>query len=107
MAIPSTYAEEFARALGAKFAASYDVLVEAGKLYDKIYLRKRNTPPMYRGNLHAFIERETGNLIKPGGRKPQKTREGVLAVRFNVADREGRQNAVTKADPYGGYLYLR
>jgi hypothetical protein len=56
---------------------------------------------------HAWVEIETGNVIKSASWKsPQKGKNG-LAVRYNLFDPESVQKLSEKVDPYGGYLYSR
>jgi hypothetical protein len=59
-------------------------------------------------HVHAFVDLTNGDVIKSGGWKaPQKSRDGVLAVRFNLVDDASREECFAKIDPHGGYLYDR
>ena len=65
------------------------------------------SPPATRsdGSAFAFVDRRTGDLIKPGGwAKPQRDKNG-LVVRFNLE--RSFELAVDAADPYGSFLYKR
>jgi hypothetical protein len=56
---------------------------------------------------HAWVEIETGNVIKSASWKsPQKGKNG-LAVRYNLFSEESREKLSERVDPYGGYLYSR
>lgn len=56
---------------------------------------------------HAWVEIETGNVIKSASWKsPQKGKNG-LAVRYNLFDSESVQKLSERIDPYGSYLYSR
>ena len=53
-------------------------------------------------SVHAFINKETGDVFKPAGyNKPAKH------VRYNLLDKSSRDNCYLRADWAGGYLYLR
>ena len=95
------YADAFVTALNTKFGTDlYEV--QPGRKYDRIVKHYR---PGDGGSAFAFVDRGTGDLIKPGGwAKPQRDKDG-LAVRFNL----GTQfpEAVDAADPYGSFLYKR
>lgn len=68
--------------------------VNPGKRYDKIVVVPRGSSQTF---VHAFIECETGYVLKPNGwSSPAK------GVRFTDATDAGNS-----ADPYGGYLYKR
>lgn len=54
---------------------------------------------------HAWVEIETGNVIKSASWKsPQKGKNG-LAVRYNLFSQESIEKMIEKIDPFGGYLY--
>jgi hypothetical protein len=57
--------------------------------------------------VHAFVDRNTGDLIKAAGWKaPQKGVNG-LAVRGNLLDDADFDRILKVADRYGSYLYQR
>lgn len=59
-------------------------------------------------HVHAFVDLTNGDVIKSAGWKaPQKSRDGVLAVRYNLVDDASREECFSKIDPHGGYLYDR
>lgn len=95
------YAEDFVTALNSKFNTDlYEV--QPGRKYDRIVKHYR---PGDGGSAFAFVDRGTGDLIKPGGwAKPQRDKNG-LAVRFNLE--RSFELAVHAADPYGSFLYKR
>lgn len=73
---------------------------EVGTRFIRIYQESGNSR-----SVHAFLDRSTGDVLKPGGWKgPQRTKNG-LAVRFNLTDPESRALCFTRIDPYGSYLY--
>lgn len=96
---------EFVKALNEKHSESgYTFDVQAGRVYDKI-------THTYKGHglaVHAFIKRDTGDLIKAASWKaPQKNADGTLSVRYNLDEPEGFAEAVNASDPYGSYLYAK
>ena len=57
--------------------------------------------------VHAFVDMETGDVIKAAGWKaPQKDKDG-LAVRYRLADPADKARCFEQMDPYGSYLYKR
>lgn len=57
-------------------------------------------------SVHAFLDRATGDVIKPAGWKaPQRDKDG-LAVRYRLADPLDKKRCFDSIDPYGSYLYL-
>lgn len=98
---PSPVALAFAEAIEPKIAAtsSYkNVSVVAGKRFDKIVQSGAQT------SVHAFIERETGFLIKAAGWSTPAMGVNGLAVRYRLNDGEF-DAAVADAEFTGGYLY--
>jgi len=54
------------------------------------------------GGVHAFVDRNNGNVFKPASYKsPAKH------VRYNLLDESSFNNCISNADWAGGYLYLR
>jgi len=54
------------------------------------------------GGVHAFIDRNNGNVFKPASYKsPAKH------VRYNLLDESSFNNCISNADWCGSYLYLR
>ena len=54
------------------------------------------------GGVHAFIDKNTGDVFKPASwNKPAKH------VRYNLLDSASRGECYARADWAGGYLYLR
>ena len=103
-----TYAEAFAEALNKKFPVvnTWDETygVTEGKKYDRI---TKVRDGQHR-SVHAFVERSTGRLIKAAGWKaPAKLSTGELQSKFNLAEEIDFALAVSAADPYGSYLYVR
>jgi hypothetical protein len=95
--------KKFANALNEKFS-DYTFDVDYGRKFDKV-TQERVTGGG--GSVHAFIERETGKLIKAAGwNAPQKGVNG-LAYRYDLSTEEGFDLALEKSDQYGGYLYAR
>jgi hypothetical protein len=73
---------------------------EVGTRFIRIY-RESGTSR----SVHAFLDRTTGDVLKPGGwNGPQRTKKG-LAVRFNLSDPESRALCFSRIDPSGSYLY--
>lgn len=101
-----TYASRFAQDLQARFGDSYFFQVSRGRRFDKIVQSPIGNT--FGWSVHAFVERETGALIKSAGwNQPQKNSDGSFAVRYNLADEHDYKRAADSADPYGSYLYVR
>jgi len=88
----------------------YKFVVQKGRKYLKIINRQyddmgSNPRNEYRdGSVHAFIDRETGDVYKPAGwAKPAKH------VRYNLLERKDREYLFDykNIDWAGGYLYMR
>jgi len=70
--------------------------VDSGRKYYRIWLIDPQK------SIHAFINKETGDVFKPAGyNKPAKH------VRYNLLDKSSREECLLRADWAGGYLYLR
>lgn len=86
----------------------YTLEVESGKKFDKIVISHTNDFDRERGregqrSVHAFVERETGALIKAATWKaPAKLKSG-WATKYNLETQF--EEALAVADPYGSYLY--
>lgn len=99
-----SYANEYATALTQKFMRD-TFTVNEGRKFDKI-IQKRKTESG--SSVHAFINKETGDIIKPATWKsPQKSVKHPtgFAVRYNLSTVEGFNHALESADIYGAYLY--
>lgn len=94
---------EYATALTEKHI-DHTYEVEYGRKFDKIIQRYKQYESR---SVHAFIERETGKLIKASGwNAPQRDKDG-LAYRYDLSTPEGFDKALNDSDPYGSYLYKR
>lgn len=83
----------------------YEFYVEAGKKFDRIVINTKIGDRDGRGStsVYAFVERETGALIKSAGWKaPAKLKTG-WATKYNLTTEFAE--ALAKADPYGSFLY--
>ena len=91
-----------------------EVVTENSNLYYKTNLSSL-TPPTYineggrkydkianESSVYCFIEKATGNIYKPAGRKAPYTK-GNNPVRGNVFE----MTSYETADPYGSWLYYR
>ena len=89
---------EFAVRIDAKFAGQgYEYMVLPGRKYDKIV----RVPDSGSGrSVYAFVDRETGDLLKADSWKKPAT-----GVRYTGEELLTR--AVDEADPYGSFLYNR
>lgn len=97
----------FTEALNNKLGKDYVFSVEYGRKYDKVIQHPRNNQFGRGGSVHAFIERETGKLIKAATwASPQKDKDG-LAYRFDLSTSDGLAKAIKASDPYGSYLYKK
>lgn len=121
--ITKSLSEQYAEALQNKWNAQgeaertkygaqwrYEVTVEAGRKYDRIFVYQCLGDPAepfkrQSGSIHAFVERATGALAKPAGlNKPAMWYGGTeLASRYNLTTQFDEVLAV--ADQYGSYLY--
>lgn len=92
--------------------------VTAGKKYDKItHVEARKNAEgeeeLKATSVHAFINRETGALIKAASRnacakrKDATTGEQVDAVKAILITEEDIANVVALSDKHGTYLYAR
>ena len=54
------------------------------------------------GGVHAFVDKESGDLYKAASYKAPAD-----GVRYNLLDESSRELALSKADWAGGYLYKR
>ena len=88
----------------------YKFVIQKGRKYLKIINRQyddmgSNPRNEYRdGSVHAFIDRETGDVYKPAGwAKPAKH------VRYNLLERKDREFLFDYKNVgwAGGYLYMR
>lgn len=106
MAQPSTFAQQFVDGVNAKWSKDEEGQLEInpGRRYDRLVRRGRWGD----GSCYAFVVRETGELLKPGGwNAPQRSAGGSLAVRYRLDNEVSLATAVEAADPYGSFLYLR
>lgn len=79
-----------------QYAGSFEI--EPGKRYDKVI----SVSTYGSRSVHAFIDRETGDLFKPAGWKaPAK------GARGNVATAESRAAVIARASISSRYLYAR
>ena len=99
MTSPSTYAETFAQLLTEKFKGESESTpkvfkVEPGRKYDRI---TQETTDGHHKSVHAFVIRETGQVLKAAG-YPAPAR----GVRFETVEA-----AAANATWSGGYLYMQ
>jgi hypothetical protein len=95
----------FVDALNKKFEGHYEFSVEAGRKFDRIVQQHIRYGDRFGSgrSVHAFVERATGDLIKPAGwSQPAKWKSG-WATNFNLVTQF--EQAVEAADFAGGYLY--
>ena len=72
----------------------YKFEIQTGRKYHKIYCKNQG--------VHAFVNKETGEVFKPASYKaPAKH------VRYDLRRIKARQRCFSNADWAGGYLYLR
>ena len=88
----------------------YKFIIKKGRKYLKIVNQQFDDMGAYAtyqyrdGSVHAFIDRETGDVYKPAGyNKPAKH------VRYNLLEREDREFLFDYKNVgwAGGYLYMR
>ena len=74
--------------------ANYKFEIQPGRKYHKIYAKHQG--------VHAFVNKETGEVFKPASYKaPAKH------VRYDLRIINDRERCFSNADWAGGYLYLR
>lgn len=97
-------ARDFTAALNAKLREiepRYRYTLTVGRRYAKI-LREDMYVTSYGGSVYAFVDLETGGLLKAAGwSSPAK------GVRYDLTDPETFALAVRNADLFGGFLYRR
>ena len=72
----------------------YKFEIQTGRKYHKIYAKNQG--------VHAFVNKETGEVFKPASYKaPAKH------VRYDLRSIKSRHQCYSNADWSGGYLYLR
>ena len=77
---------------------NYSYQVEEARKYLKIWMITEGGSR----SIHAFIDRKTGDVLKPASIKaPAK------GVRFNILDESSREEMLSRASWAGGYLYRR
>ena len=104
----STYAIKRLEEIDNGTANLYKFIIKKGRRYLKIINQQFDTfqdRNEYRdGSVHAFIDRETGDVYKPAGyNKPAKH------VRYNLLERKDREFLFNYKNVgwAGGYLYMR
>ena len=104
----STYAIKRLEEIDNGTANLYKFIIKKGRKYLKIINQQFDTfqdRNEYRdGSVHAFIDRETGDVYKPAGyNKPAKH------VRYNLLERKDREFLFNWRNIgwAGGYLYMR
>ena len=78
--------------------------IEKGRKYYKVCMKTRQVNRQFGDDIsvHAFVDKNTGEVYKPAGWKsPAKH------VRFNMSDDIDRARLYSICDWAGGYLYLR
>ena len=76
------------------YSGNYKFEIQTGRKYHKIYAKNQG--------VHAFVNKETGEVFKPASYKaPAKH------VRYDLRIINDRERCFSNADWAGGYLYLR
>ena len=89
--------EDFKRANNRK-TDDYKFYIESGRKYHKLIMETGGGSR----SVHAFVDKETGDVFKPASFKaPAKI------VRYNLLRIESREQCFERADWAGGYLYVR
>ena len=77
----------------------HEFYTETGRKYIKIIHRMRGNGSQ---SVHAFIDKNTGDVYKPASWKaPAKI------VRYNLVNDNSREECLKRCDWAGGYLYIR
>lgn len=91
--------QKFAEALNEKFEGK-EVTAMSGRKFDRVVIAYPGENSSR--SVHAFVERETGQVFKAAGWKaPAKN------ARYDLSTDESFAQTVALADPFGGYLYQR
>jgi len=107
------YEERLAEIENGTYKDLYKFVFKTGKKFHKVYFLEYqeaseyyNRPAGYRaGSVHAFVNKQTGEVYKPASWKAPATKH----VRFDfrlIKDREFLHNP-KNTDWAGGYLYMR
>ena len=78
--------------------------IETGRKYLKVCMRSKQVNTQFDDSIsvHAFVDKNTGEVYKPAGwKKPAKY------VRFDMRDETQRARMYNICDWAGGYLYMR
>lgn len=110
-------AEQFAQHLTEKYQSQWEFARKSGEHFEVEMPRKGQRyfriVQVYAGHssgrsVHAFVEIETGKVIKSAGWKtPAKRVNGELQSKFNLTDDASFALLLEKCDSVGGYLYAR
>lgn len=77
----------------------HEFYTETGRKYIKIIHRMRGNGSQ---SVHAFIDKNTGDVYKPASWKaPAKI------IRYNLVDDNSREECLKRCDWAGGYLYIK
>ena len=71
--------------------------IKEAKKYLKVWFRNGS-----HRSIHAFIDKNTGDVLKPAS-----TKAPAKGVRYNLLDDNSREECFKRADWAGGYLYAR
>ena len=102
--VSSEYMQERIREIESNEEDRIRYFIKKGKKFYKICMGWKQPNPQFGEDIsvHAFVDKETGEVYKPAGWK-----QPAKHVRFNMSDDIDRAKLYNVCDWAGGYLYLR
>ena len=102
--ISSEYMQERIREIESNEEDRIRYFIKKGKKFYKICMGWKQPNPQFGEDIsvHAFVDKETGEVYKPAGWK-----QPAKHVRFDMRDETQRARLYNICDWAGGYLYMR
>ena len=92
------------QAIGVFELNKHDYKIKEGSKFLKIV---RINDGSISGSAHAFVEKETGKLVKTASwSSPAKKKNGELQSKYNLLDDDSFELLLKQSDQYGGHLYV-
>ena len=102
--VSSEYMQERIREIESNEEDRIRYFIKKGKKFYKICMGWKQPNPQFGEDIsvHAFVDKETGEVYKPAGWK-----QPAKHVRFDMRDETQRARLYNICDWAGGYLYMR
>ena len=102
--VSSEYMQERIREIESNEEDRIRYFIKKGKKFYKICMGWKQPNPQFGEDIsvHAFVDKETGEVYKPAGWK-----QPAKHVRFDMRDETQRARMYAICDWAGGYLYIR